>query len=94
MKGHSKQHIRCIFHGRVQGVGFRYTTLHVAGRYDVAGHVRNMPDGTVELVAEGAPGEIEKFIAEVEKRMERYISHKTVERSNQIAGLEGFDIAF
>ena len=42
-----------IFKGQVQGVGFRYTTHRVAGRYDVTGFVRNLPDGTVEMLVQG-----------------------------------------
>ena len=44
------------FSGHVQGVGFRYTTRSVASRFAVTGYVRNLPDGRVELVAEGGSG--------------------------------------
>ena len=46
---------RIIFHGRVQGVGFRYTTHRIARGFPVTGFVRNLTDGTVELVACGTP---------------------------------------
>ena len=45
----------------MQGVGFRYTAKTVATGFDVTGVVRNLPDGRVELVAEGAPEELETF---------------------------------
>lgn len=48
---------RIVFSGRVQGVGFRFTTRGIAKRFAVAGYVRNLPDGTVELVVQGADGE-------------------------------------
>ena len=48
--------------GRVQGVGFRYTTLRQAERYGVAGWVRNMADGSVEVECEGESGKIDQFI--------------------------------
>jgi acylphosphatase len=69
------------FSGRVQGVGFRYTTLQTAREYEVAGLVRNLPDGRVELEAEGREGEVRDFIAAVEERMRGY--HCKVERQSR-----------
>ena len=43
-----------LFSGQVQGVGFRYTAHRTAGRYNVTGFVRNLPDGDVEMLAQGA----------------------------------------
>ncbi len=50
-----------LYSGRVQGVGFRYTVRQLAAGYEVTGTVRNLPDGRVELVAEGARDELEAF---------------------------------
>jgi len=50
-----------IYSGQVQGVGFRYQTKCVAAGFAVSGIVRNLPDGRVELIAEGSPGELEAF---------------------------------
>jgi acylphosphatase len=49
------------YSGRVQGVGFRYTTKSVAAGYEVVGTVRNLADGRVELVIEGDRSELELF---------------------------------
>lgn len=46
--------VRYIVSGRVQGVGFRWFVMREAARLDLAGYVRNRPDGTVEVVAQGA----------------------------------------
>ena len=52
----------CVFYtGRVQGVGFRYTAKTVAMGFELTGQVRNLPDGRVELVAEGERAELEAF---------------------------------
>jgi acylphosphatase len=64
--------------GRVQGVGFRYTAQQLAAGYAVAGHVRNLPDGDVELAAEGGADEVERFLAAVAARMAGYIAQATV----------------
>ena len=50
-----------FYSGHVQGVGFRYTTKTVATGFEIAGIVRNLPDGRVELVAEGSRAELEAF---------------------------------
>ncbi|MDI9433212.1 MAG: acylphosphatase [Planctomycetota bacterium] len=55
-----------IFKGHVQGVGFRYTTYRIAGGYDVTGFVRNLPDGTVEMLAQGPADEVDRCIQEVQ----------------------------
>jgi len=49
------------YSGRVQGVGFRYTCKRVAAGFTVTGVVRNLPDGRVELLAEGLREELEAF---------------------------------
>jgi len=56
---------RVIYSGRVQGVGFRYTCKDIARGYDVTGSVRNLADGTVELVASGVSEEVEDFLDEI-----------------------------
>jgi len=49
--------------GRVQGVSFRYWTEQEATRLGVAGWVRNEPDGSVELYAEGSADAVEALLA-------------------------------
>ena len=58
-----------IFTGRVQGVGFRHATKMQARYYSVYGFVRNLVNGTVELVIEGDCAEVASFIASVQDRM-------------------------
>ena len=62
-----------FFGGHVQGVGFRYTTQDIATRFDVRGYVRNVSDGRVELIVEGTPNEIARFIAAIHDRMGTFI---------------------
>jgi acylphosphatase len=53
--------MQIFYSGKVQGVGFRYTVKTVATGFDLAGIVRNLPDGRVEMLAEGAKDELEAF---------------------------------
>ena len=56
---------RMIYTGRVQGVGFRYSVKQIAAGYEVTGWVRNLADGTVELLAAGVPAEVDAFLVAV-----------------------------
>lgn len=81
-----------IFRGRVQGVGFRFTTTRVAAGFAVTGWVRNEPDGTVRCVAEGERSEIEAFIVGVEEAMAGYVTDSLPEWSDATGAFAGFDI--
>ena len=56
---------RYIVTGKVQGVGFRYWTHHTASSYGLIGWVRNLADGSVELVAEGDIPILQQFEKEL-----------------------------
>jgi acylphosphatase len=82
---------RIIFSGRVQGVGFRYTVHSLARRHPVAGYVRNQPDGTVELVAQGNIAAINALLVEVQGHFRDNIRHcdrGTMTASETFAGFE------
>lgn len=64
---------RYLFSGRVQGVGFRWTTNRIAAGFAVTGFVRNLADGRVELVACGQPNEVDAFLQAVNDRLKEYI---------------------
>ncbi len=59
----ARRRMSVFFSGRVQGVGFRYTAKTVAAGFEITGFIRNLPDGRVELAAEGRPDELEAFHA-------------------------------
>lgn len=67
------------FSGHVQGVGFRYSTVQIAERFVVAGTVKNLSDGRVELVVQGERAEVEGLIDAVGERMSRYIRQTQVD---------------
>jgi acylphosphatase len=58
--------MHAIIKGRVQGVFFRATTQEYAERMGITGTVRNVPDGTVEIFAQGPRDKLERFIEKLE----------------------------
>lgn len=81
------------FSGHVQGVGFRYATVRAAREFDVAGAVRNLPDGRVRLDAVGRPAEVASFIRELGDRMSDFI--RDTDERDQVPPerFDGFSIA-
>jgi acylphosphatase len=55
--------VRLIVTGRVQGVSYRARALQKAKTLGVAGYARNLPDGAVDILAEGETAPLEEFIA-------------------------------
>ena len=62
-----------VFKGRVQGVGFRYSTQRMASRYDLTGYVRNLPDGTVEALLQGTKPNIQACLGDVKEAFGGYL---------------------
>ncbi len=84
---------RVYFSGRVQGVGFRYTCQSLARGFEVAGHVRNLADGRVELLSEGETRELSAFLQAIELEMHSYINNIVTEvESSEEPHLLGFTI--
>jgi len=81
------------FTGRVQGVFFRATTEQVARDYDVTGFVRNEPDGSVRLVAEGEADELDRFVEAVKRAKQQNIEDVLIDRSVATGEFDGFRVA-
>lgn len=82
------------FSGTVQGVGFRFTTVRVAQGYEVSGTVRNLPDGRVEVIAEGETDEIDRFLEDLSGRMGQYIRRRDEQTAEPSGRYDGFSVAF
>ncbi|NIF60578.1 acylphosphatase [Enterobacter sp. Ap-916] len=63
MMSSDKQCVKCWVHGMVQGVGFRYSTQREGEKLGLTGYARNLDDGSVEVVACGEAGQVEKLLA-------------------------------
>jgi acylphosphatase len=82
-----------LYSGRVQGVGFRYTTKTVAMGFELTGTVRNLPDGRVELTVEGERTELQAFQEAIrDSGLGGFIRGETVEWSGATGEFRGFEI--
>jgi acylphosphatase len=82
------------YRGRVQGVGFRYTTRELANQFDVTGYVQNLADGQVLVVAEGEPKELDAFLARIQAVMGSYIRSADVVTTAPSGEFQDFDVRF
>ena len=86
---------KVFYEGHVQGVGFRYTVKRVATGYEVAGWVKNLPDGRVELEAHGEKDEVEAFLAAIEKsELAAHIARAEKHEAGPRKDAKGFEIRF
>jgi acylphosphatase len=86
--------LQVLYVGNVQGVGFRFTVKSLASGFDVTGSVRNLPDGGVELIAEGLQAELTAFQKAIrESELGHFIRQEEVAWREPQGGLRGFEIA-
>ncbi len=81
------------YSGNVQGVGFRATAVMIARDHPVVGYVKNLPDGRVELLAEGPPDAVEKFLKAVREHWKDDISKEDAEDRKANGTYKKFEIA-
>jgi acylphosphatase len=85
---------KIVFSGRVQGVGFRFTALNIANRCQLTGYVRNIPDGDVEMVAQGAAEMIDECVRDIQDSFVGSISHIDIEEATPNPKITDFRITF
>jgi acylphosphatase len=82
-----------VFAGRVQGVGFRYSTKNLAKGFDVLGWVKNLPDGRVELQIMGDEEELNEFIEELhDSPLGHHIQEQEERTVPLLENIQGFSI--
>jgi len=89
----NRTRMQIYYSGKVQGVGFRYTVKTVATGFDLTGTVRNLPDGRVELVVEGAKDELEAFCGAIrESGLDHFIQKEEASWGDAQNEFRGFEI--
>jgi acylphosphatase len=81
-----------VYHGRVQGVGFRWTASRIARSLRVCGYVQNRADGTVELVAEGPQRDVEQLLKDLSGAMAGNIQQADITEEPAEEGFADFSI--
>lgn len=88
-----RESVRVFYSGKVQGVGFRHAAKTVALGYEVTGTVRNLPDGRVELIAEGSEEELTSFLQAIrDSGLGPCIRNEETTRAVANSHLKGFEI--
>ena len=82
------------FLGRVQGVGFRWSTWKLADKYPLAGYVKNLPNGSVEMIVEGEESEAKAFLSALRNQMSTCIDSCEIVESQGPARFEEFTIVY
>ncbi len=85
--------ISAIVSGRVQGVGFRYFVLKVAGKLGVTGWVRNLGNGDVQVVAQGSAKALEELLLQLRRGPRAaYVQNVSVEWEDPDPNLDSFEL--
>ena len=83
-----------IFSGMVQGVGFRFTAQRYALGFGLKGWVKNLPNGSVEILIEGPKQRIEEFCRNIEDDFQEYIDNKDIQYVPAEKRFEDFRITY
>jgi acylphosphatase len=87
--------LQVFYEGNVQGVGFRWSVRHAAKGFDVTGWVRNLPDGRVELQANGGEKEVRAFLDNIaQSELRALIRKQTENRLDKPVTARGFEIRY
>ena len=92
MEDKNSVNIKLILHGKVQGVGVRFVVNKIAKDFVVEGYVKNLSDGTVEIVAVGEKQEIQRFVEAIKKKTPGTIENIVLIKPQVLQRFSGFTI--
>ena len=88
------KHYNIKVKGRVQGVGYRYSTIRMAEQYNIKGFVKNMINGSVYIEAEGESGELQEFIKWCKRGPSMAYVDDLILYESEIKGFKKFDVKY
>jgi len=83
-----------VYTGRVQGVGFRFTAQRIAMRYELAGYVKNMPSGQVEMFVQGHPEDVKDCLRDISESFAAHVRDTQINEVSKNPNYTEFTIAF
>ena len=89
-----KVRIYAVFHGEVQGVGFRYTARQAANALGLTGWVRNEYDGSVSVEIQGDRDSIQEWLRMVNSGRYIDISHVDIQEIDTVESERSFRVEF
>lgn len=89
-----KKQIHVYYSGRVQGVGFRFTTEDIARDLGVTGWVKNLSDGRVEVVAEAEEDALKDLLSRIKQYFSSYIQDVEIGWQQATGEFKDFGIEF
>lgn len=89
-----KKQVHVVYSGRVQGVGFRWTAQNIAQAMGIAGRVKNLSNGGVEIVAEAEEDTLKDYLSRIEGNFDSYIEHKDIRWQEAGGYLNDFKVEF
>lgn len=95
MTENENSRLHAIIEGRVQGVGFRVFTIRKANEMGVYGWVRNLQDGSVEVIAEGQRTDLDKFLSVLRRGpSSAYVTNIKPDWRSATGEFDGFNVKY
>ena len=86
--------VEAVYSGMVQGVGFRFTAQRLAEGLDIKGWVKNLPNGAVQLVAEGSEDNLHKLLGQLKTHFKDDIKNAGINWQEPTGKFSDFRVAF
>ena len=86
--------VEAVYSGMVQGVGFSFTAQRLAEGLDIKGWVKNLPNGAVQLVAEGSEDNLHKLLGQLKMHFKDDVEDARISWQEPTGKFSEFRVAF